>query len=222
MDKAYLLLRKLRDRDPIVRLQAAQSSELIPVLRETKSSGLRGNIIETLGLIGVDAIETLLTLLKYSNFDFCIHSFARAFSRVGEPAYDLLFEMHQVDDLEQRYRTAIVLGHMGKRSVVDVILDALHNSPKWWIRLAAAETFIIMPSSDVIENLIYALDDPNTEVRTAAAKALGSFGDPQAIPALEAACKVPQNKGNAFSESYTVEYFASGAIRMINQRMRHD
>ena len=130
--------------------------------------------------------------------------------------------MYQVADIKQKYRIAIVLGYMGEKSVEEVVLEALRESPEWWVRQAAAETFVVIPSNNVIDNLIEALNDQNLEVRKSAAKALGRIGDPRAIPALEAACKVRENRGNAYSESYTVEYYASGAIKIINQWAKKD
>jgi HEAT repeat protein len=125
--------------------------------------------------------------------------------------------MYQAANDEQRYRIAVVLGHMGERNVIDTLLEALQKSSNWQVRLVAAETFVIIPDPNVIENLIDALNDQNGQVRISAAKALGRLGDPKAIPALEAACRLPENRGNAYSSEYTVEYFASGAIRIINQ-----
>src|SRR5215216_303451 len=111
MDKAYSILRNLSNSDSNVRLQAAQSAELVPSLKEIRSSGLRGNIIRALGLIGVGALEHLLILFNDPDFDFCIHDFAVAFGRVGETSYNPLSKMYQVADTNQRYRIAIVLGH---------------------------------------------------------------------------------------------------------------
>ena len=217
MNRARILLKNLRDKRVEVRLEAARSVDLIPILKEEKSSVFRRNTIEALGLAGKYAMDPLLTIFQDPEYEYYLLEFARAFGRVGNPAHDPLFKMYQAADDEQRYRIAVVLGHMGEKTVIDTLLEALQKSSNWQVRSVAAETFVIIPDPNVIENLIDALNDQNRQVRISAAKALGRLGDPQAIPALEAACRLPENRGNAYSSEYTVEYFASGAIRMINQ-----
>lgn len=164
----------------------------------------------------------LSTLFSDPDFDHKIERFARAFGMIGEPAHDPLFKIFQTANTKERYRIAIVLGHMGDTSVINVVLEALRECPESMVRSAAAETFIIIPNSQAIDDLINALNDPSLGVRKSAAKALGRISDRRAIPALEAACKVRENVGNAFSEEYTVEYYARGAIRIINQWAKKD
>ena len=52
-------MKNLRDKRVEVRLEAARSVDLIPILKEEKSSVFRRNTIEALGLAGLGARRTI-------------------------------------------------------------------------------------------------------------------------------------------------------------------
>ena len=83
-----------------------------------------------------------------------------------------------------RSRAALALGKIGDRKTLPLLLNALKD-PEDEVRIAAclALGFFKDPSTfDEITNVL--LDDPQIEVRQAAAKALGNTGHPAALPFL--------------------------------------
>jgi HEAT repeat protein len=66
-------------------------------------------------------------------------------------------------------------------------LSELTLHRRWQIRAQAVAALGALRVRSTVSVLLYALDDPSPEVRSAAARALGMAGDPRAIRALEAA-----------------------------------
>jgi HEAT repeat protein len=67
------------------------------------------------------------------------------------------------------------------------VLAELTLHRRWQIRAKASAALGALRLRSSVSVLLYALDDPSPEVRSAAARALGLAGDPRAIPALTAA-----------------------------------
>jgi HEAT repeat protein len=67
------------------------------------------------------------------------------------------------------------------------VLAELTLHRRWQIREKAVAALGPLRVRSSVAVLLYALDDPSPEVRSAAARALGQAGDPRAIPALTSA-----------------------------------
>lgn len=67
------------------------------------------------------------------------------------------------------------------------VLSELTLHRRWQIRAQAVRALGALRVRSSVSVLLYALDDPSSEVRSAAARALGMAGDPRAIRALDAA-----------------------------------
>jgi HEAT repeat protein len=79
-----------------------------------------------------------------------------------------------------------VLGGLDQPLAVPVLSElTLHR--RWQIRAKAVTALGALHMRSSVSVLLYALDDPSPEVRSAAARALGMVGDPRATSALNAA-----------------------------------
>jgi HEAT repeat protein len=99
---------------------------------------------------------------------------------------ELLAALQTDLDPETRMAAAYALGHLGDHRSVDGLLAKLadrNEDPR--IRGMAAEAVTGVQDRQAVPFLIAALDDPSVEVRFWAAFALGQFGDPAALDALE-------------------------------------
>jgi HEAT repeat protein len=67
------------------------------------------------------------------------------------------------------------------------VLSELTLHRRWQIRAKALTALAALRVRSSVSVLLYALDDPSAEVRSAAARGLGVIGDPRATPALNAA-----------------------------------
>jgi HEAT repeat protein len=67
------------------------------------------------------------------------------------------------------------------------VLSELTLHRRWQIRAKALAALAALRVRSSVSVLLYALDDPSAEVRSAAARGLGMIGDPRATPALNAA-----------------------------------
>lgn len=67
------------------------------------------------------------------------------------------------------------------------VLSELTLHRRWQIRAKAITALSALRVRSSVSVLLYALDDPSAEVRSAAARGLGAIGDPRALPALNAA-----------------------------------
>jgi hypothetical protein len=67
------------------------------------------------------------------------------------------------------------------------VLSELTQHRRWQIRAQAVRALGVLRVRSSVSVLLYALDDPSPEVRSAAARALGMAGDPRALRALDAA-----------------------------------
>ncbi len=68
-------------------------------------------------------------------------------------------------------------------STVPLLLE-LCTHRRWQVRQKAIETLGALNARTAQSSLLYALDDPSSDVRTAAVQALGLVGDARALPAL--------------------------------------
>jgi len=64
------------------------------------------------------------------------------------------------------------------------LLLELSQHRRWQVRQKAIETLGALGAKSAQSSLLYALDDPSTDVRAAAVQALGLVGDARALPAL--------------------------------------
>jgi hypothetical protein len=79
-----------------------------------------------------------------------------------------------------------ILSDLNQPSVTPVLMElTLHR--RWQIREKAVVALGALKMRGAVSALLYALDDPTAEVRTAAALALGRLGDARALPALATA-----------------------------------
>jgi HEAT repeat protein len=83
-------------------------------------------------------------------------------------------------------RALEVLAH-SQQPVAAPALSELTLHRRWQIRAQAVAALGALRVRSTVSVLLYALDDPSPEVRSAAARALGMAGDPRAIRALEGA-----------------------------------
>lgn len=78
------------------------------------------------------------------------------------------------------------LGALNQPLTTPVLVElTVHR--RWQIREKAISALGALRVRSTVSVLLYALDDPSPEVRSAAARALGTFGDARALPALTAA-----------------------------------
>jgi HEAT repeat protein len=103
----------------------------------------------------------------------------------------------------------VALGQIGDEEAIPPLMNRLLDAPnsEWpeELRDAIAQALGAI-GEPALQTLIHALDDPETWVNCAAARALGQIGDPQAIAPLAALTKTDQS---------TVRSFATQALAKI-------
>lgn len=126
---------------------------------------------------------------------------------------ELLAALEADLDPETRIAAAHALGHLGDHRCVDGLLAKLadrNEDPR--VRGMAAEALTGVQERRAVPFLIAALDDPSVEVRFWAAFALGQFGDPAALGALEG---LAQTDDAVLPGWWSVKEEAAAAIESI-------
>jgi HEAT repeat protein len=162
-DEVSALIRRLKDEDPAVRMDAAfalgytESPEapeaLLPLLADS-DAGVGAATVHSLGRIGKDRVEKAVV------------------SHLNEHA-----------SAEVRARAARVLGLLRAEGAAWALMGGL-KEPSWKVRAEAAMALGRIGSWTAGPALAEALRDEDPRVRGAAALALGSMGDVQAVPYL--------------------------------------
>ena len=126
---------------------------------------------------------------------------------------ELLAALQTDLDLETRVAAAYALGLLGDHRSVDALLATMadrNEDPR--IRGMAAEALTGVQERRAVPYLIAALDDPSVEVRFWAVFALGQFGDPAALGALE---RLAQTDDAVLPGWRSVKEEAAAAIKSI-------
>jgi HEAT repeat protein len=163
---------------------------LVEALR-SKSGSIRRTAVEALGEKGRAGLPALSKALQDEEAEVR-RAAAWSLVRIGRqaaPATPALAKALRDDDPEVRQRVAVALGYIGPlaRTAVPALLDVLANDKAWEPRRNAATALgRIGETGEVVPSLITALPDPDTNVRMAAAEALGLLGAKaaEAVPAL--------------------------------------
>jgi HEAT repeat protein len=155
------LIRALSNRDPAVQYEAVEAL------------GNSGDPAAT------DALMDALTGDQYSGIRW---KAAEALGKIGAPAVPSLLQALKNPDEDIRWKAAIVLGEIGDPRAVGPLVALLGDEDRF-VRSRAAYALGLIGPPAVIE-LRNALMNGSVEVRGAAATALGTNPDPDAMEAL--------------------------------------
>ena len=165
------LIRALKDRDYLIRKEAARSLKKVGDER---------------------AVDALIDSLLYKSWhsDYIIlnsvrENSAEALGRIGDVrAVPYLIESMEEDpDDEVRLKSAWALGEIGDPEAVDGLITALEDR-EWDVRKTAASALGMIGDHRAVPYLIKALEDSDWQVRKYAAVSLGKMKDERAIPLL--------------------------------------
>jgi HEAT repeat protein len=176
----------LEDKDPEVQYRAAEAlgdigeeksvAPLIAAMTRSEYSGVRWKAAEALSKVGDPAVGSLITLLRHPDEDVRWQA-AIALGEIGNPeAIEPLIVLMGDGDRYVRSRAAVALGLIG-RPALQRLTEVLANG-EITARCGAAAALGQTKDPDVIESLIRALADPETEVRVEVAAALAAIGKP--------------------------------------------
>ncbi|MBI1923988.1 HEAT repeat domain-containing protein [Candidatus Poribacteria bacterium] len=197
---------------------------LTTALQEAERESARAAIVEALGEIGDPQAIPVLTTALQNESEYIRHAAAKALGKIGNSQAISALTTALQDKLGAvRYAAVQALGEIGDPQALTALTTALKVQDGWGdVRSAAAKALgqIGWISSIATEQAFYyvakpqwskavklgvaalpalttALQNKNeyTSVRSAAAKALGKIGDPQAIPVLITALKVQEGGG---------------------------
>jgi HEAT repeat protein len=149
---------------------------LIAALKD-QYSWARQAASEALVKIGAPAVEPLIAALKDKDVRA---SATEALVKIGAPAMEPLIAA--LKDKDVRKAAAEALDHLGWKPAQDESAGWYWMAKHDWDKCVALGALAVEP-------LIAALKDENSDVRQAAAKALGKIGDPRAVEPLIAALK---------------------------------
>jgi len=189
--KVEILIKDLKDEDPLYRERAA----------------------EILGEIGdVRAIEPLIEALK-DWYDKAQEKAVKALVKIREPAVEYLIQALKDKDISVRKSAVKALGLIGNSRAVEPLKEALKDEDSGFreeVEIALSkigdsqvvEPLIQSPKDNdqaakgfaiigklAVEHLIQALKDKDISVRTRAIKELGMIGDSRAVEPLKEALK---------------------------------
>jgi hypothetical protein len=169
VNSVQALVVQLRDREPIVRRQAA---------RELGRRGRAGR-----------AAVPALTRLVSDPYPEVGNQAARALVQIGPDGIDALVPLLSAAGIQPRVRAARALVHAGPdgRPAVPGLLAAVDANDPTLRQLAVRALGEIGPTAaPAADRLVRALEDPDAAIRGQAAKALALLGEP-ALPALRKA-----------------------------------
>lgn len=177
-----------QDLDSLRDLGVASWQDLVAVLTDPSAGENRATACWLIGRMGdARAFDHLAHALRDPEPHLRTEA-ARSLGALGSPrAIPALLAALQTDaDPDTRMGAAHSLGVLGDHRAVDPLLEKLadrNEDPR--VRGVVAEALIWTRERRAVPPLIAALDDPSVEVRFWAAFALGEFGDPAALGALE-------------------------------------
>jgi HEAT repeat protein len=213
------LLRALDDESNRVRSRAVGS---LGQLKATQARGLlleslkdwhrdvREAAVEALGLFGYAEDEWVL-LEMLGDPDIHVRNRAlTALARMGNltPLKAALTDVFP----EVRSKAVHTLGLVGAQDAIPELLELLRTDPEHQVRAEAAWSLGEIASTERIEPLIQALEDPAIEVRWAAAQALGKC---RATLALEPLCQILQSSGEGYLVDIRLQQMAVSALGKI-------
>ena len=163
---------------------------LIKALRYRKDKGVRASAAEALVKIGAPAVEPLIAALKDKDSDVR-YAAAKALGEIKDPrAVEPLIAALKDESSSVRRAAAEALGKIGDPRAVEPLI-AVPKDYYSGVRYAVTKALVKI-GAPAVEPLIAALkdkDSKDSDVRQAAAEALGEIKDPRAVEPLIAALK---------------------------------
>jgi len=187
-------LRDGKDRErasaEILKLGADSAPVLIAAL-QTDDENLLQTYKHLLARLGNDAIPALTESLR-GDHPAIRGQVAEVLGEIKDPnTVPALLEALSGEFYTVRSRAAIALGKIGDSQVVQSIVEALKDQEAE-VRISAVTTLGNFCEPSTFDNMAdLLLEDPQIEVRQAAARALGSTGHPQALYYLMVALEDP-------------------------------
>ena len=128
-----------------------------------------------------EAIEYILLALEKLESDFMEENVLDSLERIGPPeAFD---EMHQL--AQKRNKQAIrVLGKIGDDAAVDTLVEFIDGDGDPALQIVTLRALGAIGSEEASQTIANRLAADNEDVRSAAARALGTIGDTRAIDPL--------------------------------------
>jgi hypothetical protein len=158
-------------------------NQLVQILGEDNSQ-LKEVTAEALEKIGPGAVNSLVTALNDGNNDMR-SLVARILGEIGDNrAVESLIPALEDKDPNIRWRTAEALGKIGDTRAVEPIITALSKEKEGWLKNELIFDLGEIGDNRAVKPLINVFRAKDTSPRIAAADALGSIGDPSAIPVL--------------------------------------
>lgn len=181
----------LKNENPLVRKLAAeilgdlQDPGAAPTLIssfEDSDSDVRNAALDAVVKIGNSSIPFLIEVLGHSD-RFVRQLAVNALGRLGaESAGPQIIELLGDPDVEVQAAAALALGKLKHKSAIPHLLKMV-CMPRWTTSNSAAEALTYF-GDDVIHDLIGLLVDAHGSIRSGIAEAIGSIGNPIAVPAL--------------------------------------
>jgi HEAT repeat protein len=186
--------------------QAGEARRFISHLEDPSKRERAGRELLKMGVVAVPA---LISTLDGSAPNLGEQASALLI-KIGASAVSLLGRSLISDHPVVRGRVAEILGAIGDRESVPMLLDAL-TGEFYTVRTKAATALGQIRDPAAIPALVSALKDQEPEVRIAASRALGKFADPQTFEALgnvlldDPQIEVRQAAAQAFGETGRAE-----------------
>jgi HEAT repeat protein len=114
---------------------------------------------------------------------------AKRYPNLVEQVIDV-YRASKADDPRVRQYLTLVLGKLGDRRAVPVLVDAL-NDPVVETRIYALIAIAELQDPSAVPAVIAATKDDDKDVRKTAVYALGALGDPRSLPILEQSLNDP-------------------------------
>ncbi len=180
-------------------LSEAGTSDAIDKLSESVSgdNNTDQNIVAGLAAIqNMQSMEKLSGLLSSSYVN--IRSMAiENLIKIGEKSVPSLIEKLQSKNTDLVVHTLTVLGGIGDKAAVPAIQKLIHSNPdESNIRFGAYEALGRLPSAKTAISLATGLEDPDEQVRMAAAKAIDNNLTPVLIAGLKNMIKAGDDQSN--------------------------
>lgn len=157
--------------------------QLVQILGEDNPQ-LKEVTAEALEKIGPGAVNSLITTLNEGKNDMRSLA-ARILGEIGDNrAVESLIASLEDKDTNIRWRAAEALGKIGDVRAVEPIIAALSKEKEGWLKNELIFDLGEIGDNRAIQPLINIFRGRDTGSRAAAADALGSIGDPSAIPVL--------------------------------------
>lgn len=197
----------------------AAAPVLVQVLQNPEIEELA---VKALINIGKPAVPEVIHALSYERWEV-VHAAVQILRAISDPvAIPALLDVLYSAEHEVRWAAADALATLGEPAV-EGLLQLLQeengeDEDLGDIHRAIASALVWTHSPAAIEGLIKALAHPNTDVRCAAAEALGESQSPSAIPALSAL-----TTDSAYSEwaDTTVGQAATRALRQLEESQKN-